>query len=73
MSAEDYFEAGGFVVPKVFCFNDACPFLQHGWLAMNQQGNYGFATRVMYIRERNSFSSVPVRSLQDLRDGIVEE
>lgn len=55
------------------CFNDACPFLLRGWHTMQQQGNIGFSYRTQYIRERDHFSAIPVRSLGDLRSEIVEE
>ncbi|MHC4943955.1 MAG: methyltransferase domain-containing protein [Planctomycetota bacterium] len=55
------------------CFNDTCPYLVRGWNTMNRQGNSGYSLRAMYIKERDSFSSVPVQSLKELREFIVDE
>jgi hypothetical protein len=55
------------------CFNDVCPYLVRGWKTMQEQGNFGFSHRTMYIRERNVFNAIPVQSLKDLHDDIVDE
>jgi SAM-dependent methyltransferase len=55
------------------CFNDTCPYLVRGWNTMNRQGNRGYSLRAMYIKERDSFSSVPVQSLKELKEFIVED
>jgi hypothetical protein len=55
------------------CFNDHCPYLLRGWDAMAGQGNLGFSHRFMYMRERDTFGSLPVPSLNALRESIVEE
>ena len=55
------------------CFNDRCPYLARGWEFMAGQGNLGVSQRFMYLRERDSCGSLPVRSLAELRESIVEE
>jgi SAM-dependent methyltransferase len=54
------------------CFNDHCPYLVRGWETMAGQGNLGFSQRFMYLRERDSCGSLPISSLDALRDGIVQ-
>jgi SAM-dependent methyltransferase len=55
------------------CFNDRCPFLVHGWDAMNSQGNRGFSYRFRYDPERDACGAIPVPSLGALRASIVAE
>ncbi len=54
------------------CFNDACPFLQNGWEVMGKQGNMGLSYRFMYDASRDASMTVPVPTLDALKDGIVE-
>jgi SAM-dependent methyltransferase len=55
------------------CFNDRCPYLLRGWRAMERQGNRGFSYRLMFSPGRNRCMSVPVPSLNALREGIVDD
>ncbi len=55
------------------CFNDLCPYLVRGFTVMAAQGNASFSYRLGYDRERDRVSAIPVYSLRQLRDGIVEE
>lgn len=54
------------------CFNDACPYLQKGWEVMGRQGNTGLSYRFMYDPSRNASMTVPVPTLDALKEGIVE-
>ena len=54
------------------CFNDSCPFLVKGWQTMFKQGNLGMSYRLMYNPERDCTITVPVMTLNDLKDGIIE-
>jgi SAM-dependent methyltransferase len=55
------------------CFNDFCPFLVRGWRHMWNQGILGVSYRYLFNPLRGSSTTVPVRSLIDLRPGIVGE
>ncbi|MCG6918169.1 MAG: class I SAM-dependent methyltransferase [Deltaproteobacteria bacterium] len=54
------------------CFNDECPYLVRGWDVMYRQGNTGLSYRFAYDPVRDQCLSVPVPSLQALKEGIVE-
>jgi hypothetical protein len=41
------------------CFYKECPYTVRSWRVMEQQGNVGFAYRLMYHRERDRFYCVP--------------
>jgi SAM-dependent methyltransferase len=41
------------------CFNATCPYTMRSRSVMHQQGNVGFAYRLMYHRERDRFYCVP--------------
>lgn len=55
------------------CFNDFCPFLVRGWRHMWNQGIPGTSYRYLFNPRTGRSTTVPVRSLTDLRPGIVEE
>jgi len=55
------------------CFNDTCPFLVRGWSHNVQHGQGTGSYRLAYDRIRNAFLTLPVHSLQALKDGIVNE
>jgi hypothetical protein len=55
------------------CFNDACPYLLRGWSVMAAQGNASFSYRLSYDPVRDRVGAIPVHTLKQLRDGIVEE
>lgn len=55
------------------CLNDACPFLVRGWGHLFRQGITGTSYRFVYIKERDCGITVPVHSLHDLKDGVVED
>lgn len=55
------------------CFNDACPYLVRGFTVMAAQGNTSFSYRLSYDRERDRVGAIPVHTLGQLREGIVEE
>jgi SAM-dependent methyltransferase len=55
------------------CFNDACPYLVRGFTVMASQGMTSFSYRFMYDPERGASQSIPVHTLAQLRDGIVDE
>jgi len=54
------------------CFNDACPFLVRGWRHMWNQGMPGVSYRFLFNPLTGGSSTVPIRSLADLRPGIVD-
>jgi len=41
------------------CFHPECPYTMRSWNVMEDQGNSGFAYRLMYHRERDRFYCVP--------------
>jgi SAM-dependent methyltransferase len=53
------------------CFNDACPFVVRGWRHMWNQGIPGVSYRYLFNPETGASNTVPIRSLVDLRPGIV--
>lgn len=55
------------------CFNDACPYLVRGWTVMAAQGNASFSYRLSYDPGRDHAGAIPVHSLKQLREGIVED
>ncbi len=55
------------------CFNDACPFVVRGWRHMWNQGILGVSYRYLFNPETGGSATVPIRSLADLRPGIVDE
>jgi len=55
------------------CFNDACPFVVRGWRHMWNQGVPGVSYRYLFNPVTGGSSTVPIRSLADLRPGIVDE
>jgi len=55
------------------CFNDACPFVVRGWRVLWQQGFPGASYRYLYNPETGASTTVPIRNLNDLRPGIVQE
>lgn len=52
------------------CDNDACPYLVRGWARMFLQGNVSLSYRFTFHPYRKVCSSIPVRSLNDLRSSI---
>lgn len=60
--------------PYLFlCFNDACPFVVRGWRVLWEQGFPGASYRYLYNPETGASTTVPIRSLNDLKPGIVTE
>ena len=55
------------------CFNDACPFLVRGWRFLWEQGFHGASYRYLYNPQTGASTTVPIRGLNDLRPGIVQE
>ena len=55
------------------CFNDSCPFVVRGWRHMWNQGIAGVSYRFLFNPATGACNTVPIRSLVDLRPGIVEE
>jgi len=55
------------------CFNDSCPYLLRGWAVMRAQGNSGTSYRYAYDPVRKTTLVLPVHTLNDLKNGIVEE
>jgi len=55
------------------CMNDSCPFLVKGWETMFKQGNVGISYRLMYNDQKDCTVTIPILSLNDLKDGIIEE
>ncbi len=55
------------------CFHDECPYLQRGWEVMGKQGNMGLSYRFMYDPVRDASLTVPVPTLDALKESIVEE
>jgi SAM-dependent methyltransferase len=55
------------------CFNDACPFVVRGWRHMWNQGIMGVSYRYLFNPLTGGSATVPIRSLADLRPGIVDE
>jgi len=54
------------------CFNDSCPFVVRGWRHMWNQGTVGVSYRYLFNPETGASNTVPIRSLMDLRPGIME-
>jgi SAM-dependent methyltransferase len=55
------------------CFNDSCAYLVRGWSVMASQGMTSFSYRFMFDPERGVSQSIPIHTLAQLRDGIVDE
>jgi SAM-dependent methyltransferase len=55
------------------CFNDSCPFVVRGWRHMWNQGVMGTSYRLLFDPVKQATTTVPIRSLLDLRPGIMEE
>ncbi len=55
------------------CFNDSCPYLLRGWAVMRAQGNSGTSYRYAYEPVRKTPLVLPIHTLHDLKNGIVEE
>ncbi len=55
------------------CFNDGCPFVVRGWRFMWDQEIEGHSYRYLFNPETGAHTTVPIRGLQDLRPGIVEQ
>jgi SAM-dependent methyltransferase len=55
------------------CFNDACPFVVRGWRFLWEQGFPGASYRYLYNPETGASTTVPIRSLRDLKAGVVPE
>mgnify|MGYP006280145131 CR=1 FL=1 len=55
------------------CFNDYCPFVVRGWRHMWNQGILGVSYRYLFNPLTGGSSTIPIRSLADLRPGIVDE
>jgi len=52
------------------CINDACPYVIRGWRDMFNQGNHGTSYRLVYDKLKDSFLTIPVPSLNVIKDSV---
>lgn len=55
------------------CFDDQCPYFMRGWNAMYRDGGRGLSHRFMYDAIHDRCLSIPVLTINALKDGIVDE
>ncbi len=52
------------------CLNDSCPYLVRGWQEMYRQGNSGMSYRLVYDKQKNSYLTIPIPSLNVIKQSV---